>query len=43
MILKEYNDIVSQGIHNIENCQTIKHTIRLLDETPIVGNKITDY
>ncbi len=35
-ILKEYDDIVFQEVHNIRNCQTIKHAIRLLDEIPIV-------
>ncbi len=42
IILKEYNDIVSQGVHDIGNCQTIEHAIRLLDETPVMekqGNR----
>src|SRR6266498_1751707 len=39
IILEEFDDIVSQGVHDIENCQTIEHAIRLLDETPVVGKK----
>ncbi len=35
-ILKEYNDIVSRGAYDIENCQIIEHTIRLLDEISVV-------
>ncbi len=35
-ILKEYDNIVFQEIHDIENCQTIEYAIRLLDETPVV-------
>ncbi len=33
MILKDFDDVVSQGAHDIGNCQTIEHAIRLLDET----------
>ncbi len=36
IILEEYDDVVSQRAHNIENCQTIEHIIRLLDETLVV-------
>ncbi len=36
-ILKEYEDVVFQGAHDIGNYQTIKHIIRLLDETLVVG------
>ena len=39
IILEEFDDIVSQGVHDIENCQTIEHAIRLLDETPVVGKQ----
>ncbi len=38
-ILEEYDDVVFWEIHNIENCRTIKHAIRLLDETLIVGKQ----
>ncbi len=38
-ILKEYDDIVSRGAHDIGNCRTIEHAIRLLDETPVVGKQ----
>ena len=34
-ILTEYDDVVSKGSHNIENCKLIKHDIRLNDERPI--------
>jgi len=37
--LKEYDDIVSRGAHDIGNCQTIEHAIRLMDETPVVGKQ----
>ncbi len=36
IILEEYDDIVSREVHNIGNCWTIEHVIRLLDETPVV-------
>ena len=32
-ILEKYDNVVSQKAHDIRNCQTIKHAIRLLDET----------
>ncbi len=38
-ILEEYDDVVSREAHDIENCQTIEHAIRLLDETLIVGKQ----
>ena len=34
-ILTEYDDVVSKGSHDIENCKLIKHDIRLNDERPI--------
>jgi len=37
IILEEYDDVISRGAHDIENCRTIEHVIRLLDETLIVG------
>ena len=37
IILEKYNDIVSKRAHDIENCQTIKHIIRLLNKTSVVG------
>ncbi len=36
IILEDYDDVVSREAHDIGNCQTIEHTIRLLDETPVV-------
>ena len=39
VILKEYDNVVSQEAHDIENCWIIKHTIRLLDKTPVVGKQ----
>src|SRR6266498_101793 len=39
IILEEYDDVVSQEAHDIGNCQTIEHAIRLLDETPVVGKQ----
>ncbi len=36
VILEEYDDVVSQKAHDIKNCQTIKHAIRLLDKIPVV-------
>ncbi len=34
-ILNEYDDVVSKGPHDIENCKLVKHDIRLNDERPI--------
>ncbi len=34
-ILNDYDDIVSKGSHDIENCTLVKHDIRLNDERPI--------
>ncbi len=34
IILEEYDDVVS---HDIGNCQTIEHVIRLMDKIPVVG------
>ncbi len=34
-ILNEYDDVVSKGPHDIENCKIVKHDIRLNDERPI--------
>ena len=39
IILEEYDDVVSWKAHDIGNCQTIEHAIRLLDETPVVGKQ----
>jgi len=39
MILKEFDDVVSRGVHDIENCRIIEHAIRLIDETPVVGKQ----
>ena len=39
VILEEYDDVVSRGAHDIGNCRTIEHAIRLLDETPVVGKQ----
>ncbi len=36
VILEEFDDVVSRGAHDIGNCRTIEHAIRLLDETPVV-------
>ncbi len=36
IILKEYDNVVSQKAHNIGNCRTIEYAIRLLDETLVV-------
>ncbi len=35
-ILEEYDDVISQGAHDIGNCRTIEHAIRLMDEIPVV-------
>ena len=37
VILEEYDEVVSQEVYNIENCQTIEHAIRFLDESSVVG------
>ncbi len=37
IILEKYDDVVSRGAYNIENCWTIKHAIRLLNETSVIG------
>jgi len=34
-ILNKYDDIVSKGSHDIENCKLVKHDIRLDDEKSI--------
>jgi len=34
-ILTEYDDIISKGPHDIENCKLVKHNIRLNDERSI--------
>ncbi len=34
-ILTKYDDIVSKGSHDIENCKLIKHNIRLNDKISI--------
>ncbi len=39
IILEEYDDVVSRGVHDIGNCRTIEHAIRLMDETPVVGKQ----
>src|SRR6266498_319675 len=39
IILEEYNDVVSREAHDIGNCRTIEHTIRLMDETLVVGKQ----
>ena len=31
-LLREYQDIVSKGDHDIENCNIVKHAIRLTDD-----------
>ncbi len=38
-ILEEYDDVIFQRTHDIRNCQTIEHAIRLLNETPVVGKQ----
>jgi len=35
-ILREYDDIVSKGTHDIGNCTSVEHTIRLVSEVPVV-------
>jgi len=39
VILEEYDDVVSREAHDIGNCRTIEHAIRLLDEIPVVGKQ----
>jgi len=39
IILEEYDDVVSRGTHDIGNCRTIEHVIRLMDETSVVGKQ----
>ncbi len=36
IILEEYDNVVSREAHDIRNCRTIEHTIRLMDETSVV-------
>ncbi len=36
-ILEEYDNIVFWEAHDIENCQTIEHAIKLLDKTLVVN------
>src|SRR6266540_2223681 len=36
-ILQEYDDIMSKGAHDIGNCTSIEHAIRLVSEVPVVG------
>src|SRR6266498_5706512 len=35
-ILHEYDDIVSKGPHDIGNCTSVEHTIRLINEVPVI-------
>ncbi len=35
-ILEEFDDVVSRGAHDIGNCRTIEHAIRLIDEILVV-------
>src|SRR6266540_5841360 len=39
IILEEYDDVVSQGAHDIGNYRTIEHAIKLMDETSVVGKQ----
>ncbi len=39
MIFEEFDDMVSWGAHDIGNCRTIEHAIRLMDETPVMGKQ----
>jgi len=39
IILEEYDNVVSRKTHDIRNCRMIEYTIRLLDETPVVGKQ----
>src|SRR6266498_5937618 len=36
-ILYEYDDIVSKGTHNIRNCTSVEHAIRLVNEVSVMG------
>ncbi len=36
-ILRDYDDIVSKGAHDIGNCTSVEHAIRLISEVPVVG------
>src|SRR6266511_6443874 len=36
-ILHEYDNIVSKGAHDIGNCTSVEHAIRLVSEVPVVG------
>ena len=36
-ILYEYDDIVSKGAHDIRNCTSVEHAIRLVSKVPVVG------
>ncbi len=36
-ILYEYDDIVSKGAHDIGNCTSVEHAIRLINEIPVIG------
>src|SRR6266542_3670563 len=35
-IFHEYDDIVSKGAHDIGNCTSVEHAIRLISEVPVV-------
>src|SRR6266542_6686841 len=39
IILEEFDDVISQGAHDIGNCQTIEYVIRLMDEILVVGKQ----
>ncbi len=36
-ILHEYENIVSKGAHDIGNCTSVEHAIRLISEVPVIG------
>src|SRR6266542_1212479 len=36
-IFEEYDDIISKGEHEIGNCTSVEHAIRLVSEVPVVG------
>ena len=36
-ILNEFDEIVSKRAHDIRNCQTIEHAIRLITDIPVIG------